>query len=361
MPDYRFLACDLLTGTVREEIPFQSVHFGEVLNAPGSFSASTPISIVDSNGYNPINNDVLAPGRTMIAVERDNIIVWTGILWTVRANLADQTVDYGGEGLWSYFRRRLINTTQTFANTDQADIARSLLTYAQSVPGGTINLQLGADTTGRLRDRTYYGYEHKPIGEAIEQLAAVIDGFDFSVTSDWNGNTIASTFNIHYPKRGTRTDYVLDIDNQITSLELSIDATKQATQVTALGAGDGDAQLVATITDTALFDAYPLTEDLISLIDISILDTLEGHARTRLAAERLPISTISNLTFRPAGDLTVGSFVAGDEIRVVSNAGYINLDAYYRCIEWNVDIYDTGTESLNLVFADPAAFPEDTP
>lgn len=45
MSEYRYLVADLLSGTVREEMPFQGVSYGDVLDAPGAFSATIPLSL----------------------------------------------------------------------------------------------------------------------------------------------------------------------------------------------------------------------------------------------------------------------------------------------------------------------------
>jgi hypothetical protein len=352
---YRFLVADLLTGIVREEIPFSSVKFGDVLNAPGSFSAATPISLA-RNGYDPITRNVLDPGRTAIHVERDGVIVWSGILWTVRANVTDQTIEYGAEGLWSYFRRRTIRTDTTFTGIDQAAIAQQLVTTAQSVPGGDLGIVVGSETTGRLRDRDYVGTERKPIGEAIEQLAAVIDGFDFSISSAWNAGMIESTFEIHYPRRGTRTAIVVDLNGPIGGFEYTIDATVQANEITAIGADNGTGPISTVVSDPDTFTGYPLLEDVLSLTDVSDLDTLDDHARNRLAAIRLPVATIPNVEFRPSGDLTIGAITTGDELRVIANAGYVNVDAWYRVVSWEIEVDENGTETMRLTFADAGAF-----
>jgi hypothetical protein len=353
--EYRFLAADLLTGTIREEIPFDGVKFGDVLNAPGGFSASTPLSLA-RNGYDPIARNVLDPGRTAIHVERDGVILWSGILWTVRANIADQTVEYGAEGLWSYFRRRIIRSDVTFAGTDQAAIAQQLLTNAQAITGGNLGIVVGTETTGRTRDRTYLAVDRKPVAEAVEQLAAVLDGFDFSVTSAWNAGTIESTFRVHYPKRGTRTAIVADLDGPVGGFDYTIDATVQANELTAVGADTGSGPITATVADPGTLSAYPLLESTVSLTDVSEAATLDAHARARLAALRLPVATIPSVTFRPSGDLTVGAITAGDELRVIASAGYVNVDAWYRVVAWEVEVDTNGTETIRLTFADSEAF-----
>lgn len=45
MADYRYLAADLLTGAIREEVPLQGVSYGDVLNAQGACNSTVPLSL----------------------------------------------------------------------------------------------------------------------------------------------------------------------------------------------------------------------------------------------------------------------------------------------------------------------------
>lgn len=84
MSSYRFLACDLVTGTVREEIPFRSIKQSHVRNGVGSFSAQAPMcrprqrttgeygwqygaSYGTSAKPPKVTCSILDPGRTLIA------------------------------------------------------------------------------------------------------------------------------------------------------------------------------------------------------------------------------------------------------------------------------------------------------
>lgn len=354
MAKYRYLFADLLTDTIREEFPLQSVNYGDVLCAPGALTATLPLSLKNSAGYEKVTRANLDPARTAVYVERDGVLVWGGILWTVAANADNFTLSLGCEGFWSYFRRRLIRATKTYAATDQLAIVQSLVNYAQSIGGGNIGVTVGSETSGVLRDRTYNAYERVNLGQAIEDLAAVDGGFDFAVDVAYDGSG-NRTKNLHlsYPNRGARTAHVLDLSANVESLGWNLDGTAMANLIDALGAGETVNLLIGTAADTTEIGTYPLLEDTVSYPDVSVVATISAHAQAELTARRLPVETLPTLVAHGTTDLQIGGFRTGDELEVrTQNAGgFLSIDSLYRIAAWNVAVDDNGKETISFTFA----------
>lgn len=367
MATYRYLVGDLVPSSgngIREEMPFSKVKYSHALNAPGGFTASIGHRHPKATRLN------LDPGRTAIHLERDGVIIWSGILWTARAGVKAGTLDVGGEGWWSYFRRRRIRTgtggpspstatARIYTAQDQLFIARDLVNYAQGQSGGNIGVTVGTELTTdnggvqRLRDRTFYAYERKPVGEAVEQLAAVQNGFDFAIDVAYDGTgTIIKTLRFGYPRRGRVTDVVWELGANLEDLTQAVDASRQANLVDALGAGDADAMLIATAADTSQIGPYPLLEDTISLKDITVDATLQAHANSELRTRARPIATIPTLLARPtAPDTTLGSFITGDSLTVRGADGWISVDERMRIMSWEVSVDENGKETVAVAFA----------
>lgn len=350
MPEYRYLVGDLNptapSNGLRDEIPFDTVRFSHVLNRPGGFSATLPLRHAKATRTN------LDPGKTAVHIERDGVLVWSGILWTARANVEGAALDLGGEGWWSYFRRRLIRTTKTFTAADQFLIARTLINDAQAVGGGNVGIAVGTETSGVTRDRTYYHYERKNVGEAVEQLAGVDNGFDFAVDVAYVSGVITKTFRLHFPRRGRTTAIVLDLGTNIEGISQEVDATRQANQIDALGAGEGDAMLIATAADTSQLANYPLLEDVIALKDVSVVGTLQGHAALETAARVKPVMRMPTLLAHQASpDVGLGSFITGDIVTVRGSDGYLSVDEAMRIMEYSVSIDTDGREAVSLGMA----------
>lgn len=342
MAGYRHLVADLLTGTIREEIPFSTVKYSHVLNRPGAFAATLPLRHPKATRAN------LDPGRTAIYVERNGVIVWGGILWTAKASVDSSTVDVGGEGFWSYFRRRLIRTTKAYAAADQCFIARDLVTYAQAQAGGDMGVVVGAETSGVLRDRTYWHYERKNIGEAVEQLAAVQGGFDFNIDVSYVAGVITKTLQVQYPRRGRATATVFELGSNIEGLDQEIDATRQANIIDGLGAGEGDDMLITTVSDLSLAPPYPLLEDVVTYKDVSVATTLQLASLAQLVARSTPVERLPTLLAHAGPDTVIGSFITGDTIAVRGTAGFLSVNEQMRITNYEVNVDQNGREAVAI-------------
>jgi hypothetical protein len=352
MADYRYLYADALTDVVHGELPLESAEFTETLNSPGSFQGTMPLRPHRLGKVSPVNPEHMAPGRTKLYVERDGVILWGGLLWTLEMDVESNGLTLGGEGFLSYFRRRLIRATKTYAQQDQAYIAADLIDYAQALSYGNLSIRTDEVTaTGVRRDRTYWYYERKNLGEALEQLAAVQDGFDFRFPSRYaSGGYIETTFQVGYPATGRRTDHVFELGANVELLGLSVDATEMALQVDATGEGEGDDMLLTSVTDTTLLGAYPLLERVDSFGDVRVRATLEDHARRLLKRGSAPIR-IPDLAVHSDTVPTPGAYVVGDVVRVRGSYGLLSLDARYRIIEVRVGVNANGSENVRLALA----------
>jgi hypothetical protein len=348
MAVYRYLLADVLSGSLLAEVPFESATYGHVLNAPGAFSGT--LGLKQPTSLQNVLSSSLNYGKVALYVERDGVIVWGGMLWGDAPDFDAGTLEIRGEGWHSYFRRRVLRATKTYVQQDQTtQIAKDLIDWAQGVVGGSV----GVDTssvlaTGVLRDRTYNAYERKNIGEAIEQLAAVDGGFDFRYDSAWNGSSILTRFLTSFPATGRQTNIVFE--GQLSSLKVTRDATFLATTVDAMGAGEGDARLISTVSDPSLIGVYPLLDDVVSNTDVSIRATLDGYARQRLTRGRSPI-VIPSIDVDPSRDPVIGSYVPGDIVTVRGGYGLVTINGQFRITSYSVKVDDSGGEVASLSFA----------
>lgn len=360
MPAYRYLVGDLAPASgngLREEIPFSDVKYGDVLNRPGGFSATIPLRHPKATRAN------LDPGRTAIHVERDGNLRWSGILWAAQASVEAGTLSVAGQGWWSYFRGadgqrgRLLRITKTYTAVDQLAIARDLVNYAQAQAGGNLGIIVGAETGGTLRDQTWYHYERKNIGTTIEQLAARQGGFDFAIETGYDaGGIIRKTFTLYQPRRGRVTPLIWELGVNLEGLAVGVDATKAANQLDALGNGEGDSMLIATVSDPSQLASYPLLEDVVALKDVSVPATLQGQAALRLAGEAEPVVSVGPLLARQANpDTALGTFITGDSVKVRGQDGWINVDELMRIQAIEVSVDKDGYEKVGVTLAQEEA------
>lgn len=336
---YTYLFTDLRTDAVLAELPLAGVTYSYELGGIGTLRATIPYT----DETLPLDPDTASlPARTALWVDRDGVIVWAGIIWT-RQPVAGGKAIQASEFL-SYYQHRYVKTTlatdtSLLTNTayvpagqrlysDQRYVVWSLLRYAHAQPGGDIGIDitpLGSPATGITRNVSYFGYERPEIYRAIADLAAAEDGFDFGVEVGWTttANNVAprryKRARVWYPRRGrayTQSGLVFTTGGPTASIldyDWPEDGTSLATEVTALGAGSGEARLVKTVAASDLISAgWPLLEAVETHSDMVDEAQLQGTATAALTARsRADVQP----TFEVSADTdpAFGSYEVGDE------------------------------------------------
>lgn len=341
MADYKFVLCDALTDTPIAEIPASAASFGEVLNGPGSATVTCHMGV----------DFAVQPLLQSLFIERDGVVLWGGIVWGASMDIGANTLTLNASGFWSLVRRRRLSGTLVFNGADQASIVAFVLGVVQAVPNGDMLIDLSAITpVGVTRDRTYYDYEKKNVGELVEQLADVRSGFDFAIRPAIVGGSYVRQMSLSYPATGRTTNIVLEAGVNVEVLSATIDATSMTIQVYAKGEGDGAAAVNTSLATARLLGVYPLVEDLIVYSDIKKASSLANYARRALDLGQQPM-VIPTVTIYADTEPVVGTYVAGDRVRLRADYGVLQIDDTYRITEWQCSISDTAAESVALSLA----------
>ncbi|MFJ9574323.1 hypothetical protein [Streptomyces bacillaris] len=343
---YRVLFVEFKTGTLWGELPASSLDFSRVLNAPGKATVTVPLANDPLRGH---DWSVISPWRLLIYVQRGQRIVFGGPLITWSVDLEREEMVLNCEGLWSYYRRRLINDLSgrwnpqswtregaAYVGWDQADIVYDLLrTQADRSydTGGTDKVERGTGPdalvfdwqgeqepdpdgkvvkplpgkgvmppTGVARTRNYPWYEYKAVGEAVEQLAAVQRGFNFRIDHYWNGDRLVNHFRLMYPTSGEVTGLELEHGSNCEVTEVRGDGTNLVTQARATGAGEGLNTLIAHRADAEaeqpITSRTPRLETVESHVDVTEVATLNGYVE-RMLREGSKQVVIPSVRLRP--------------------------------------------------------------
>lgn len=345
MADYTVLICNALTDAVIAELPMSTLSFSEVLNGPGTCTVTAPLNI----GTAVLS--AVEPLVQSIFVIRGDVPVWGGILWGYDMNVAVNNLTLKALGFWSLVRRRRIRTTVAYSGVDQALIAKGIIDDLQAVPGGNMLIDTTAvAAVGKTRDRTYYSYERKNAGEAVEQLADVRGGFDFAIRPAYVSGVLKRLMSVSYPNTGRQTNIVLDAGSNVELLNAAADATNMVTAAHVKGEGDGADALLRTLTNAPLLGVYPLVEDLGVFSDVKEVDTLDDQGRRMLDLGKQPVVLPTVVTY---GDVepVLGSFVVGDQVRLRGNYGLLNIDGTFRITTWSAAVDSAGSETVTIQMA----------
>ena len=357
---YRYLFADLLTNNILAELPITGVSFTQQLNTAGTLTGHLLLSGVNAAGLNVANGTI--PGRTAIYVNRNGALVWGGVLWNREYNSTTQTLTFQAREFLSLFERRRITTTADYTNIDQLQLAQTIMSNAQGVTGGNIGMLYNQDsgstnTSGVLVSRTYYGYEYKQVLAAVQDLAKQTSGFDFEISTYYDGDgNPAKSFNTYYPKSGrtytttSTTAPVFQLPGNIVEYNYPEDATIAANTIYALGAGSNEGKLIATATDATKVSAgWPLLEDQANYSDITDATLLAGLASGQISAVSYPPTTL-RVVAPPSQSPEFGTYEIGDEVRVIINDNRFptTLDAIYRLVALSVTPGEDGPERVTL-------------
>jgi hypothetical protein len=355
--NWRYIATEL-DGTLLAELPLNGVDFDEKLDGVGTLTAN--LLIPEDDTLAAIVVDACSVLRRAIHAERDGVIIWSGIVLGRKYRTSTRTFSLRCVGWWWLFGRRFLTADVTYTATDQGAIAEDLVEVeAQSAkPGGDLAVTSPTNTHGVTRDRTYVGNELKQIGEAVEQLSEVIDGFDWSLDTTYDAGSITHTFRTWYPRKGRiagATGHVFELGRNIVELEVDEDGSICANTIHGVGAGEGADMVRVSVTDSsALAEGYPLLEDRLIRKDIKEIDTLDGHVRYTLAERSRPIESYTAVVLADA-DPPLGSYITGDDarVRVQPNDNHRwpdGLDTFLRIIGIKVSVPDQGTETVAITF-----------
>lgn len=364
MADYRLVYTNLKTGELLGEANTISVSMTDGLNAVGSLQATIlledthTMEAPDGAGGSEeittpqaFNLTTFVPGATGLYLERDGVIIWGGILWTIRLSVQSSTAVLGAEGFMSYLRRVHIQEDITYSSTDQGAIAKDLLEKAMAKGGADIGLTAPTPTTSTSRDREYPAIERKSYGEAIEQLAAVNGGFVWRFEHSWNGSDdgIDTTLELDVSELGRLTSYVFVLGVNMVLLDLSLDGKAIANYTEAWGQAEPGEQtsFVRSAYNASAITSFPLLETIATFSDVKEADTLQGKADEMLSRGASALQRISLQVYADTVPV-LGSYEVGDRVEVRGSYGGLSVTGTWRIISLSVSVTVEGLEDIRL-------------
>lgn len=368
MTAWTYLAADLTSGRIIDELPLVNVRMSKVLNGAGQLHAQ--IRLGDPAVQARDIYDLTRPVRRCVYAIRDARPWWGGIIWASDYDEDTHTVDLGCADFWSYFDHRKVlevlsappwamsyiaGFAKIYTQVDQNDIARGLVSLAQGHPGGNIGITTDTALSGILRDRTYQGFDLDYTGQALRDLAAVSDGPDIAFDLgglDTSGRP-ARIMRTGTPRLGQQgSPHRWDLGGNMLSYTWSSGGGVMATRTYAQGDGSDRGTLIAVAEDTTRYaDGWPLLETDDIFQGTTLATTLQGDANTLLGGLKLPLTT-PTMTVRGDTTPTLGDFAVGDDGRMVIPVGNLlfpaGLDLPIRIMNIDVAITEQGLESVKL-------------
>jgi hypothetical protein len=305
-------------------------------------------------------------------VGRD-VPMFRGIVAQSQDTVTEQadTVTFTCHDYLAMLKRRLL-TRNLNVRLDQDEIAEDLITLGKVVSTSAgVSLQPGSylpiaylrvtpagasrGPSGVVRDRSYPAQQD--VGEALDNLRAVINGFDVDVVPGYQINLAwhDDQVRIWYPRRGEdRPDVILEFGTSVRALSRSVNSADYANYVRAVGnngASDPNAaQLYAEQQDATANDVARHPQGLWMTgendSDVSVLATLQEHADGLLQTASLLKPTYS-LTLR-AGFYLWGRPRLGDSVRLIVRSGRLDVDDSVRVVGITYVWGEDGGEDIEI-------------
>lgn len=251
-----------------------------------------------------------------------------------------------------------------FTQTDQFDIFKSLVTDAQSEakfgPGYDLGIDVVWDAaSGILRDRleAYRPWLAKNLGEALRQLGALQNGFDYEMQYALNGvtNRIDKQIKLYYPSKGRETNFVFEYDRSpgLTNvIQRGFgDPVNFAWVGDGWGSGQEAARLRSSYEDATKRGVYPPYDSAPSWTTVTEQTTLNELTAATFAhmntPTRVPVIRVDPDAYPQWGDYALGDVI---RFRCTDGIGSTDPDGQRnRITGWKV----TSDPVYDLVLADP--------
>ena len=342
-----------------------------------------------------------APAAALINELQHEVIVWRGAIGGVpyfRGTVAQSedeiteqghTVNFTCHDFIAMLNRRWLTTGIDFPvnfNTRQDEIVRQLVGRATDglttsaglslAPGSYLPVNLrsvnpdGSTLTGSMPARTRSYLPQQNIGEAIDDLAHVIGGFDYEAVPSWRytgqgGNPSYDWLRMFYPQQGlTRPDPVLEYGGDVATVTRSANSADYANYWRVIGAADpnnpdgppmyseavnADANDVGRIPIGVWMDADQAS-------DVSIQSTLDDKAAGNLNLSGVLVPSYT-LGLRPGvwdNYVARGWCNMGDTVPLVIQSGRLNVNTSVRIVGIAYDFADDGdSETVSLTVGRP--------
>ncbi|MCH0562137.1 hypothetical protein [Streptomyces sp. MUM 2J] len=337
MPTYRYRTWHALTGKpLTADLPLSEVEFGLSLNAAGDFSGRLSPRLAH------LLPTQLDPGNTLLTVERDNALLWGGLIWRAEPEGAAYPIEAAGWG--SYLHRRHdvhgnLNGRGPYVNADPCQVIRDTWAYAQSQPDGNLGVTVDPVTSRAKAGSPAEAYrtdwwEAPVLGSVIDDMTQIEGGPEWTEATDWSNDRPVGRIRLGWPRLGTRrTDISFASGvNAAATVPVTYDADSYAQVVIALGAGEGRGRRRAI---DAIRNGRLRLEHVLEVPAEKGNDRLAARARTeRTARQILGEITEIELIDHPAAP--VGSWQIGDDIRVTLHDQWTDYDGWCRVTGWTL-------------------------
>ncbi|HEX8344735.1 MAG TPA: hypothetical protein VF657_08325, partial [Actinoplanes sp.] len=276
---------------------------------------------------------------TDLKVYRDGVLMFRGRVGGSEDSLDgnSHTVSMSAADYRTLLHRRFLQAETTYTGIDQEQIGWNLISYTEGLTGIDLGITRNLNDHGVNRTRVYPAGQN--IGEALENLGRLIDGFNWEITPEL-------VYRTWYPTRGTYRDFPAEYGNTVSSLRRSVDPTSFANVIRASGA-DTLTPIIA-VSDNLAVRPEGRFEIQYGDPDIKEQATLQARAEAELQRAEIILPSYS-CTLLPHRWSPADAWL-GDTTQIVVQSGRLDVATSERIEEISVSVADDGAETVELTY-----------
>lgn len=335
------------TLTVVDRLIVDNINYTHELNRPGNATLSCPIEALSTTAKGRLSD--LAATPCEVWVYADSVLAWAGDIQTYQ--IQGQTVVLNCAGLLGYTMRMGVISDLVYTGLDQFTIAKNLIDQWQAQTYGNFGIDTSTvGVSGVTRDRTYLRNELHNVGQRLQELGAVSDGFDIRVDPTTRKLVLA------YPQSGTDLSASLFFDERnidSASVSCSVAPDDLVSDVAATSsftnAAGTNIALYSLRSSASVQTSFGRSWRGISFSDISIQATLDGHADAYKNARATQMIQ-PGISIVPRVGADIGGFSVGDTCTYSYDAGLGLQTLTLRIVKLTVSVDSNGQKRFRLEF-----------
>lgn len=321
MTQYRYVFVTMRGEQIIEEISCFGVYYSRQLGNQGQFTASFQF---DQTGKN--NADLVAattPGYCYVVVERNDVPVWWGPVWSRTYQSQAKECQISALGFENYPNKQLILSDYTDTGTTLELFCRLWSNMQSSVLGRDININVPTLVAGPTKTISVLSTDQRFYGDVMNDLSDAADGFDWTIDCQrQNDGTYLKTLRAGFPTMGVQADspdlITFEYPGCITNYYQTESMSDAATDVRVLGSGEGSGMPVTDVEQTSMItlEGWPRWDTTISYKDVTDSALIEQLAIQAAINNKPPMVTIK-ATVKATEDPVFGSYNIGDACQLV--------------------------------------------
>ncbi|WP_116210109.1 hypothetical protein [Streptomyces olivoreticuli] len=344
---------------------FVSVGWRRSVDKPSEASVTIPLAALDDAA---LRYPAIQPFRTVLGIVRDGVMVWGGIVWNMRVDLQERTLELAGRDFLSYYEtNHAYGGWSTARGGDfQSDILKRMALRAE---WGIQTTTAAVTAMPRKREMSFLENEFKPSLDVMQDLADNIGGFFFR-SEAWrstDGTELRHGIRNTADRKprpavdASGKELPALVDGQTCEIqELFLNGENIATTAYTIGASGSDktAGVWSRRDNKALRRQFPQRDVVNTMGSIKHQSTLDLHGDTALRFGATGIVTPRVITYPDTFDPRDFEPNAGQKIRLVSGNEFMRIDGWYVITEARVVIDADGSDRCELSLVQEELFDE---